>query len=359
MPTIERITEKPMKLEPRAIETEFTRIWRETAGDDYDRSTVRLRVLNFVALAHDPSVEPKFDEVMQMLVQRHPCRGILAITAPQYSHLEASISARCWRAAGGGRHVCSEEVLLTGARGDDAVASAALALLVPELPVSVWLAGESDLSDQLEADIVEAADRVFFDSASSAAHEDAFHAVLDVARDGLELCDLAWARLSTWRTLCAQFFDGADGLRQLSQVSSIDIVAGMDEPPVESLLLAGWLISRLDLTLADVTASAGRIVATCYAGSRGVTVTARGDGTSNANIGSIVIKTSEAEFSARLHPESLHIHVSERWNAEPVRRAVESLPLDDPSVIALALDDYVDPRVYGEAVRAALALLGA
>ena len=358
-PAIERIGERPTKLEPRGIEAEFTRIWRETAGDDYDRSSVRLRMFNFVALADDPSVESKFDDVMQMLVQRHPCRGILAITGTQFRQLEASISARCWRMAGGGRHVCSEEVFITGPVEEDAVASAVLGLLVPELPVTVWLAGSADLARQFDAGIIESADRVFFDTGTPDAQAQSLRAAAGAARDGLELCDLAWCRLATWRTLCAQFFDGDDGLRQLPQITSIDIAGGGDDPSAEALLLAGWLISRLGFTLADVTASAGRVVATCYARSRGVTVTARGDSSAVSPVAAISIKTIEAEFAARLHPESRHIHVGERWDADPVRRTVESLPLDDASVIALALDDYADPMVYGDAVRAALALLGA
>ncbi len=359
MPSIERIGERPMKLEPRAIEAEFMRIWREIAGDDYDQSSVRLRVLNFVALSSDPAIESKFDDVMQMLVEHHPCRGVLAIAAPQYQQLEASISARCWRMSGGGRHVCSEEVLLTGPPEDDTVVSAVRALLVPELPLALWLPGETDLGREFDDDIMDAADCVFFDSALPEKPADALRAVVRGTRDGLEQCDLAWGRLALWRTLCAQFFDGDDGMAQVSQITSIDITGGGADATVEALLLSGWLISRLDFTIADVTASAGRVVATCYARSRGVTITARGEGTDAPAVASVTIKTGGAEFTARLHAESRHIHVGERWDGEPARRTVESMPDDDASLIAMALDDYVDPHVYGEAVKAALALLGA
>src|SRR5690348_11287887 len=85
---IEQLEERPMTVEPRAIESEFTRIWLETARGGSDQSSIRLRTLNFVALAYDLAGEAKFGEAMQLLVERHPCRGILAITSPEYERLE-------------------------------------------------------------------------------------------------------------------------------------------------------------------------------------------------------------------------------------------------------------------------------
>src|SRR3989442_432200 len=96
---------RPMTVEPRAIESEFTRIWLETASGDRDRSSIRLRTLNFVGLGDDAAAQEKFGDAMQLLVERHPCRGILAITAPEFERLQASISARCLRAPGGSRDV--------------------------------------------------------------------------------------------------------------------------------------------------------------------------------------------------------------------------------------------------------------
>ena len=358
--TIEQLEERPMTVEPRAIESEFTRIWRETAGGDNDGSSIRLRTLNFVALANDGAAEGKFSDAMQLLVERHPCRGILAVTSPEYSGLQASISARCWRTPGGSRHVCSEEVLLTGGVGQEqAVESAVLALLVPELPVAVWLIENADISRLLDTEIIGTADRLFFDSATAVDRRQAYRDIVRAGRDGdIELVDLSWARLAAWRALCAQFFDGADGMRQLSQITSIEIEHGGASRGGEALLLAGWVVSRLDLFIADVTQSADGVRATFYARSRGVDVSVSTDGSELAAIRRVRIKTTEAEFSAQLHPESRHLHISEQWDAEAGRRTVESLPTDDASVIAAALDDYVDPKIYSDALTAATSLLG-
>jgi glucose-6-phosphate dehydrogenase assembly protein OpcA len=357
---IEQLEERPMAVEPRAIESEFTRIWLETAGNGSDRSSIRLRTLNFVALANDATAEAKFGEAMELLVERHPCRGILAIISSQYERLEASISARCWRTPGGSRHVCSEEVLLTGAADQEQeVESAVLALLVPELPVSVWLMGSPDIARLLDTEIIAAANRLFFDSANAVDRAQAYRDIGRAGRESdVELVDLSWARLAAWRALCAQFFDGPDGMRQLSQIASIEILHGGASRGGEALLLAGWLVSRLDLFIADVTQSADGVQATFYQRSRGVNVSIGTDGSQSSAIRQVRIRTLEAEFSAELHPESMHLHVSERWAADVARRTVESVPIDDASVIAAALDDYVDPKIYVQALTAATSLLG-
>ncbi len=359
--SIERIDQRPTAVDPRAIEDEFARIWRETSGDKYDESSIRLRVLNLVALAHEPQAPEQFERLMQVLPQRHPCRGILALAAPGYDRLDASISAHCWSTGAGSRHVCSEEVLLTGApEQEQALASAVLALLVPELPLVVWLMGRPDLADHLNGELIEAADQVFFDTGGADDIAEAFAAVRDAARARApQPSDLTWGRLSTWRVLCAQFFDSQEGLRQLSQISSIEIVGAAGRPSSEALLFAGWLLSRLGLSVADQETHVDRIAATLYERTRGVRLTIEHGPGDGPPLREVRLRTAEAAFTLQRHLESRHMHVIEDWSGTASRRTVESMPGDDASVIAAALDDYADPAVYAEALDAALALLGA
>src|SRR6185295_6797924 len=89
---IERVLEHPLAVEPRAIEDEFTRIWKETAGAGFDESSIRLRVLNFVGIGLNEDARERFDMVMEALPERHPCRGIMAMKSLAQSTVTASIS---------------------------------------------------------------------------------------------------------------------------------------------------------------------------------------------------------------------------------------------------------------------------
>ena len=166
---IERLLEQPVIVRPDEVEDAFNRIWQESSPAGADESSVRLRTLNFVGIGLQDEARARFEAVMAALPSHHPCRGILAMTSAGASGVEAAIGARCWYSASGGRHLCSEEVTLTGAPGEERpLASAVLALLVPEVPVTVWVIGEPATAWGFAQELGDAADRLFFDSTEAA-----------------------------------------------------------------------------------------------------------------------------------------------------------------------------------------------
>lgn len=355
----ERIPGRQIAVEPAGIEDAFSRIWQETAGDAYDASTVRLRVLNFVAVGSGAAAADCFDRVMEVVPQRYPCRGILAVPDATASGVEASIAAHCWSGGAAGRHVCSEEVSLRGAPGQGrALASAVLALLVPEVPVEVWLVDSVDLDEDLAGELLQAADRILLDSALALKPADAYRAALAVPDDrGVAFCDLAWQRLAGWRALVAQLFDRVDAVEELSLLQSIEIVGGADGPSSESMLLAGWFVSRLGLQPADISTRVGGFSATLYDGTRGIRLAVTAD-THAAPLREVRIRTERTSFMVQLHADSGHMHVREEWPDRQRRRTVAMRPVDDASVIMDALDDRDDASVQADAMRAILALSG-
>lgn len=356
--TIEPVLDAPLSVEPSAIEAQFNRIWRETSSTGFDESSIRLRVVNFVAIAAGDGSAERFEQVMQLLPRRHPCRGILVTLDPARHGVEASIAANCWRAVSGTRHLCSEEVLLRGGAADEqALASSALALLVPELPVAVWAIGEVDLESRLAASLVESADRVFVDSAGRDAAA-SMRALLHAhAEHDVRVSDLAWCRLGMWRGLVAQFFDGDDGQRRLQGLSAINITCGGASLSSEALLLAGWMMSVLDLGLADVSRSENGLRATLYDGSRPVTISLTSGDNRGRALASILMTIPDATLLIELHPDSGHVHVREEWRSGPAHRVVAPDPIDDAALFAEALDDNSGPLLFIAAVRATLSLL--
>ena len=98
--------------------------------------SVRATTLNLVAFAPTPADVAFTQRALERLGGSRPLRAIIA--GPGANGLRASVSASCWL-GGGLQHVCSEQVVLT-ARAD-ALPSAVLSLLVPDLPVFVWWQG--------------------------------------------------------------------------------------------------------------------------------------------------------------------------------------------------------------------------
>ena len=356
--SIEGLDDRPIAMSPAAIEEEFTRIWSETAAAGADDSTVRLRTLNFVGIGPETWTVERFERVMESLPQRHPCRGVLAVTSPDRHGLDASISAHCWRTSTGERHVCSEEVVLRAGVDDEHVlASTVLALLVPELPLTVWVIGTIDLEAHVVAELIDGAETVFVDTADAPDIVVAFRSVLDAhRRHGVAICDLAWRRVEVWRSLAAQFFDGDDGLKRLSQLQGIEITGGAGISS-EMLLIAGWFMSRLGLSLAEVTRDAASMTATLYDGSRGVSLKLTTASERSGGVFEVKVRASDAEFVVQTHAESGHMHVREEWPDDSNHRTVAQVPTDDASLVGEALDDASDLPIFIEAAHAALALL--
>jgi len=358
---IERIAERPIGVDPAAIEDEFARVWRETSGSGYDESSLRLRVLNLVAIGKGPDAEDRFERVMAELPARHPCRGILVLLAPDATAVDALISAHCLRGPDGSLDVCSEEVTLTGPPAQqEALSSTVLALLVPEIPVAVWLMDGVDEASYLASEAVEAADVVLGDAAAMQPPAVALRRMLAIAEEhDASVYDLAWGRTETWRALIAQLFDGEERVPQLAKLREVEIEAPGDRLSAEGLLVAGWLVSRLGLTVADERADERSLRATLYAGTRGVGIIVSAGGEPHARLTKVRIRTDDAEFVLAPHQEGRHVHVVERWPDHQMERMVDLPPTDDASIITLDLGAPTEQRVYRDAARAALALLGA
>jgi glucose-6-phosphate dehydrogenase assembly protein OpcA len=355
---IVRLEEHALAVDPRAIEDEFDRIWRDTAGPGGDDSSTRVRVLNLVAVASSHEGRARFEAVMQLLPQRHPCRGILAL-AESDERLNAVISAHCWRAGSSRGHVCSEEILLTGApQQERELSSAVLALLVTDLPVAVWLMDEAAPTKLIGARLLDSSDSVILDSARSAEPRAAFDRALSFREQYGVIChDLAWGRLSTWRALCAQLFDGEDGAREIDQIDSIEVRGGSGARSPDALLLAAWLTNGLRLTLADVSADGDRCDAALYDGTRQVRLRI-GPGAADG-LDAVRIRTADADFRIERHADSGHVHVRESWDSGSTQRVVDQHPHDDASIIERALDGAITAAsVYKDAVNTAIALCG-
>ncbi len=161
------------------------------------------------------------------------------------------------------KHLCCEEITLTAqGRFVSELPSAALPLLVPDLPVFLWWREQLGVEDRLFSQLCMAADRVVIDSAD---FQDPAADLVTVAQlfkrkgdEAIVLSDLNWARLTPWRASLANFYDVEDYCAQLDQITEVSItfVAETRKPSSvssQALLIVGWLASRLKWRFASAT----------------------------------------------------------------------------------------------------------
>ena len=190
--------------------------------------------LTLIVVVDEPRVR-EAEAAVTIASAAHPCRMVVVVRSDierDRNRLDAEIVV-------GGR-LGPGEAVVTRMYGRLALhaESVVMPLLVPDVPVVTWWHGEPP--EQIANDFLGVvADRRITDSAQAA---DPIAALRQRAVDYAPGdTDLAWTRITPWRTLVAGAFDTLD-----TQVTSARLVAPRNDPT--AALMAGWLTARLNLT---------------------------------------------------------------------------------------------------------------
>jgi glucose-6-phosphate dehydrogenase assembly protein OpcA len=256
-------------LDVEAIERMLAELWQQTAGQSQtsgDNAVLRARAADLMVFMKSGSMLSGTQEIISELASFHPCRALLMAgdrDAPARD-IEMYVSAFCAnQQSSDSRNLCCEEITLT-AQGHfvSELPSAAVPLLVPDLPVFLWWRDKIGAEDRVFAQLCLAADRVMIDSADFHDLRSDFLAVnqlLDRRCDeAVFLSDINWARLTPWRASLANFYDVADYHTVLDQITDVQIsfVAETGKTSFlssQSLLITSWLASRLNWKLVGAT----------------------------------------------------------------------------------------------------------
>lgn len=253
-------------INPEAVERELQHLWLQTSQanqrdlkPDDERATLRARVANLMVFVTDESAIDKVHQMLVDLSTHHPCRALVMVGAGQEANRDIEISVAAFSKPIGKKtdpRLCCEQVTLS-ARGRFVVElpSAAIPLLVPDLPVFLLWNDELITQQEVFADLFDRADRVIIDSATSADSRSNMGAVVDLVNSEDEnraaISDINWARLTSWRALIAGCFDSLAHRPALNEIASVQIEyapnrADSEEIAAQARLIAGWLASRLE-----------------------------------------------------------------------------------------------------------------
>ena len=257
-------------INPEAVERELQQLWLKTSQanqrdlkSDDERATMRARVASLLIFITDESA---VDEVNKMLIDlstHHPCRAIVMVGQEQEANRDIEMSVASFSKPSGKKtdpRLCCEQVTLNACgRFVVELPSAAIPLLVPDLPVFLLWNDELNTRHDIFAELADRADRVIIDSTRFTDLEANMRALVDLINSEDEnraaISDINWARLTSWRALIAGCFDSAAHRPALNDIASVRIEyapnsAGSNEIAPQASLIAGWLASRLGWGLA-------------------------------------------------------------------------------------------------------------
>jgi glucose-6-phosphate dehydrogenase assembly protein OpcA len=220
----------------QALEKELLTLWK--TDEDGKVAQTRACTLNLVVCVPDQSTAEQITAAVLQLTATHPNRTLMLIAdrSTAGERLEAYVQANCVLAAPGVPQVCGEQITVH-AQGSaiSQLPGLVLSLLLPDLPVILWVMGEDGLNNTLIERLRNVADRLIIDSADFA---DQSAGLLRLAQLGEELQaqrhkvsvnDLNWNRLTPWRELTAQFFDTRPLLPHLRRIDRVEIHFGATE----------------------------------------------------------------------------------------------------------------------------------
>jgi glucose-6-phosphate dehydrogenase assembly protein OpcA len=268
-------------LDVEVVEQELAALWHgstgkarsdQSSGDegraDDETAVLRARAANLLVFLSDEKSLAEVHELLPELSAAHPSRVLTILgqgEAPD-SDIEMFVSALSQKEKPtGAKRLCCEEVTLKAQGSFVAeLPSAALPLLVSDLPTFLWWRSVVDSSRKVFSNLLRASDRLIVDSAEFAKPVVELLAINKIFQQDYEtpvgISDLNWARLTSWRGLLADFYDvpayraSLDAIDNL-RISYVGPQADTNAIAPQALLMAGWLASRLQWTMLDKPAT--------------------------------------------------------------------------------------------------------
>lgn len=251
-------------LDVAAVERELRVLWQDLTAGQVDEESVlmRARVANLIVLLSDESDLNELNVTLKDLSASHPYRAIVNVAARQHTDrdIQLYISSFCQSDSRGAKRLsCEEIILIARGRFVPELPSAALPLLIPDLPTFLWWHDDLEFDDKTFLDLSRAADRLVIDSVDDKKSRTTLLALARLFDEGrqqqLGISDINWARLTSWRGLLASFYDAPQGKAALKHINSVEIeYSAPEHEPGEiapqALMLVGWLGSRLKWELA-------------------------------------------------------------------------------------------------------------
>lgn len=255
------------------VDTILSSLWKMSADNLRIGANLNVRtsVLNLLICTPDSQSALYASKLLRDLSSTHIARATLVILdqrtdAPDT--LDSWVTLRCFSMISDlMRHCFEQTTLLASGRATKSLPATLSVVLNARLPAYLWWIGDTrGTDDSIFRNLAELCERVIIDSATFFQPEQDIHTLASYCKAAPQtaLSDLNWGRLTLWRQLVAQFFDGSEYLPFLSGIERIEIEhavaplatanrteSGEVSPnPTAALLLVGWLKASLNMELA-------------------------------------------------------------------------------------------------------------
>ncbi len=316
---------------------------------------VRASVSNMVVVTQSRTAGQRALATVETLGMRAPSRCVVLIAEPPGERQRVRSWARVahHRHSEAGAEVVWEEVIVQTNVDPHHLPAVVLPLLLPELPVFTYWEGTPPFAAEAFQEMSLVTDRLIVDASTFSDPIADLTRFADAAKSlGPAPSDCAWTRLTAWRELLSDPFNGpplrgfATRARRLS-VEAVDMAAGME--------LVGWLVSRLDWRLEDARVADELYLARYghQGGSCEVRIASTLGSTSLTRV-EFAVDTDEGEATVRIDATPTNLVTTVRAPGYPTSRRFGLGSEANP--LGIELEIFGHDRIFEAALQPAAAL---
>jgi glucose-6-phosphate dehydrogenase assembly protein OpcA len=290
-------------IDPEKILKDLRNLWTQLAHDQSSPGGVlRACSMTLIVVAeHNDALDAEqARKTIGVLMHGHPSRAIV-LTPREDGEFSARVFAECWMPFGGQQQICSEGIEITAdSEQTDEVARQLVPLMAPDLPVVLWCRGPRAFLDRSLDPLFPLANKVIFNTRAVRHPSSAIEFMRRMHKDGRQVADLAWARLTGWREAVAHLMDASPGGWLAGRGGTVRIQHGGARPGTRSLYFARWIeraLPGINVTLSAVAGDPG-MHSVVFAGAGPEMSIKLG------SKGTLEVNTGERVYSATLSPDS-------------------------------------------------------
>ncbi len=299
----EQLNPAAQAINPEKILRELRDLWAQLAKDqDGAGGVLRACSMTLIVVA-EPDDEADAEtarKTIGVLMHVHPSRAIV-LTPREGGEFSGRVFAECWMPFGGQQQICSEGIeIAADSEQTDEVARLLVPLIAPDLPVVLWCRGPRAFLDRSLDPLFPLANKIIFNTRAVRHASSAIEFLRRMRKDGRQVADLAWTRLTGWREAVAHLMDACPGGWLAAAGGEVRIEYGGGRPGTRTLYFAKWIERALPgVNVALIPIDGGPGVHSVVFGGCGAETSIRlGDGSS------LEVRTAERSYSAVLPPDS-------------------------------------------------------
>ncbi len=248
---------------PSEIQTELNRIWDSIEGTN----KVRASLFNLIFFTNKKVRAEYIHTIAEKVIEKFPSRVIFitADTETKEDYLNTRVSVLP-TSKGESDIACDFIQIDVAGKHRERVPFVILPHMVPDLPIYTIWAEDPTVSTPLFTLLKKLSSRLIFDSESIQDLPIFAKKLLELEQiPHLDVSDLNWARMESWRDLLTSTFYTSQRLEKLQKTTNIQILYNSRESKfscntqIQALYLQGWLSTQLGWNFESMENTSGKI----------------------------------------------------------------------------------------------------